>query len=137
MSQNPFQSPSAAGTVFGVNDGSLETLRKVATYQRGVLLCILIQLLTIPVNLVMQRSVPELAGLVALVAVLAGLVGTVFVFLLAKNVYSTAVAVLLTILALIPCVGLIILLIVNGKATAIMRKNGIKVGLLGADRSQI
>jgi len=45
--------------------------------------------------------------------------------------------VLLGILTLIPCIGLIVLLVVNGKATGILKQNGIKVGLLGANLSQI
>ena len=65
------------------------------------------------------------------------LVATVFVFLLAIKVYSTGVGILLRVLTLIPVVGLIVLLIVNGKATAILKQNGIKVGLMGADLSQI
>ena len=36
-------------------------------------------------------------------------------------------------LALIPLIGLISLRVVNGKATRILRVNGIKVGLLGAN----
>jgi hypothetical protein len=59
------------------------------------------------------------------------------VFLLAIKVYSTGVGVLLGILTLVPCIGLIVLLIVNGKATGILKQNGIKVGLLGANLSQI
>ena len=65
------------------------------------------------------------------------LVGMVFVFLLAIKVYSTGIGVLLGILALIPCIGLLVLLVVNIKATGILKKNGIKVGLLGANLSKI
>ena len=35
-----------------------------------------------------------------------------------------------------PYIGLIVLLVVNGKATGILKQNGIKVGLLGANLSQ-
>jgi ABC-type enterochelin transport system permease subunit len=66
-----------------------------------------------------------------------GLAGTVFVFLLAIKVYSTVVGVLLGFLALIPFIGLLVLLIVNGKATRTLKQKGIAVGLLGADLSQI
>jgi hypothetical protein len=41
------------------------------------------------------------------------------------------------ILALLPCFGLLVLLIINGKATSILRANNIKVGLLGADMSSL
>jgi hypothetical protein len=39
---------------------------------------------------------------------------------------------LLGILTLLPCIGLITLLVVNAKATAILKAGGLKVGLLGA-----
>jgi hypothetical protein len=43
----------------------------------------------------------------------------------------------LGILTLIPLVGLIVLLIVNGKATNLLREDGIHVGLLGARMSDL
>ncbi len=64
--------------------------------------------------------------------IIISLIGVVFVFLLAINVYSAVVGVLLGFLSFIPCLGLLILLMVNGKATSILRRNNIKVGLLGA-----
>jgi hypothetical protein len=45
--------------------------------------------------------------------------------------------VVLGILTLIPCVGLIVLLIINSKATGILKKNGVRVGLLGAKMSDL
>ena len=96
--------------------------------------CILIYLLAV----ICQFAIPaELRPIIGLGVLFVGLVGTVFVFLLAIKVYSTGVGVLLGILTLIPCVGLIVLLVVNGKATGILKQNGIKVGLLGANISQI
>ena len=52
--------------------------------------------------------------------------------MLALAIYGTALGIILGILTLIPLVGLIILLIVNGKATNLLREDGIHVGLLGA-----
>lgn len=65
------------------------------------------------------------------------IVATVFVFLLSIKVYGTGLGIVLGVLTLIPCVGLIVLLVVNGKATSVLSRNGIRVGLLGADRGQI
>lgn len=83
------------------------------------------------------RHTDRIAPLIGIGVLVVGLAGTVFVFLLAIKVYSTGVGVLLGILTLVPCIGLIVLLIVNGKATGILKQNGIKVGLLGANLSQI
>ena len=107
----------------------------MAKYQKGILVCILVYLIAV----VCQFALPAdfLRTIIGLGTLVVGLVGTVFVFLLAIKVYSTGVGVLLGVLTLVPCIGLIVLLVVNGKATGILKQNGIKVGLLGANLSQI
>jgi hypothetical protein len=106
----------------------------VAIYQKVLLLCILGQ-----ISLAILSGVVGPVGLklVLILAVLAtGLVATVFVFMLAIKAYSAGVGVVLAILTFIPVVGLIILLIINGKATSILKEHGYKVGFLGASLSQ-
>lgn len=134
MSDNPYQAPSIASEAIGVKSGRHEDLKHVARYQKGILVCILIYLMSVLCQVAIP---PELRPIIGLAVLVVGLAGTVFVFLLAMKVYSTGVGILLGILALIPCVGLLVLLLVNGKATSILKQNGIKVGLLGADLSQI
>lgn len=134
MSQNPYQSPSTPSQAVGVLSGAREDLRAVAKYQKGIVVCILIYLVAVFSQLVVPQGVrPFIAGGVLLV----GLAGTIFVFLLAMKVYSTGLGILFGILTLVPCIGLIVLLVVNGKATSILKQNGLKVGLLGADLSKI
>lgn len=134
MSDNPYQSPTGGQAVVGVKSGTREDLRSVASSQKGILVCIAIYLSAV----IFQFALPaELRPILGIGVLVVGLVGTVFVFMLAIKVYSTGVGVLLGILTMIPCIGLIVLLIVNGKATAILKENGVKVGLLGADLSQI
>ena len=58
--------------------------------------------------------------------------GTFFVFSLAIKACSPQAGVLLGMLTFVPGIGLIILAAVNGKATSILKQNGIKVGFLGA-----
>jgi len=120
--------------VTGVNRGTREELRKVAQYQKGVLFCILFQILAVIGQFIVP---PQLAVFFGLSVFLVGIAGMVFVFLLAINVYSTGTGILLGILTLFPIVGLIVLLVVNGKATGILKENGIRVGLLGANMSQV
>jgi len=134
MSENPYQSPATEAQVVGIRSGKREDLRSVAVYQKGVLICILIYLLAVIFQFVVPAEFRLVVGLVALAC---SLVATVFVFLLALKVYGAAVGILLGILTLVPCIGLIVLLVVNGKATAILRQNGLKVGLLGANLSEI
>ncbi|MHB1037970.1 MAG: hypothetical protein ACYC35_26375 [Pirellulales bacterium] len=134
MSDNPYQSPRADVGVSGIRSGRREDLRSIASYQKGILVCILVYLVTV----IGQFVLPEGIWLFVALGVFAvGIAGTVFVFLLAMKVYSTGVGILLGILSFIPCVGLLVLLAVNGKATTILRANGIRVGLLGARLSDI
>ena len=141
MDDNPYQAPtSAPSPVIGVRSGTREDLKSVAQYQKGILVCILIYLIC----LMAQIGIPEevlaafSGGSVLAIGVLfVGLVGTVFVFLLALKVYSPGLGVLLGILALVPCMNLLVLLVVNARATQTLRDNGIRVGLLGADLSKL
>ena len=57
--------------------------------------------------------------------------------LLSALVAGLPVFVLLGLLALIPCVGFVILFVVNSSATSVLQRNGIAVGLLGARLSDI
>jgi hypothetical protein len=134
MSINPYEPPVSEPVVTGINSGTREDLRNVAKYQKGILICILLYLIAV----FGQFAIPSQFRLFLGLGVLAlGVVGTVFVFLLATKVYSTAVGIVLGLLTFIPCIGLIALLVVNGKATSVLTQNGIKVGLMGADLSQI
>ena len=134
MDRNPYEPPSAPLEVTGVNRGTREELKKVAQYQKGVLFCILFQILGGIGQIVVPEELAVFFGLSVFVVAIAGMV---FVFLLAINVYSTGTGILLGILSLLPLIGLIVLLVVNGKATGILKENGVRVGLLGANLSQV
>jgi hypothetical protein len=134
MSENPYQPPTETGPAVGVLSGSREDLRKVATYQKGVLVCLLLQILMIIGQVLAPQGV---ATVVSIASLLTSLAGSVFVFLLAIRVYGTGMGILFGVLCLIPCIGLISLLIVNGKATSVLRQNGIKVGLMGANLADV
>ena len=113
---------------------SRDDLRSVATYQKGILLCILAYLLLVVLQFALP---PDVRFFLLLAAAALTITATVFVFLLATKVYSTGLGILLAILTLIPCIGLIVLLIINGKATAVLKAQGIRVGLLGANMSDL
>lgn len=108
---------------------SQDDLRQIATRQKGVLICILIYLLTVLATIVVGESLLVPARIV-FIAVAIG--ATAFALLLAVKLYSTATGIVLGLLTLIPLIGLIVLLVINGKATGILKENGISVGLLGA-----
>ncbi len=109
-------------------------LRAIATYQKVVLVCILVYIIAV----VAQFLIPPALRLVVALGVLAvAVTAAVFVFLLATKVYNTALGIVMGILTLIPLVGLITLLIINSRATATLNINGIRVGLLGAIMSDL
>ena len=112
---------------------SPEGIRMIATAQRRIILCILAQLVLYVALIAGQKALPPAVLVVLFLGMLAvDILAMVFVFMLTTKMYGTGLGVLLGILTLAPCVGLITLLVVNGKATSILRQNGLKVGLLGA-----
>ena len=122
------------GAAVGGSRLSREELQSIASKQKGVLVCILIYLLGLIGMLLLP---PELRVMVRIVFLVIAIVATVYVFMLAIQLYGKAVGILFGILSLIPLVGLVVLLVVNGKATGTLRLSGIRVGLLGADLNQV
>jgi hypothetical protein len=109
-----------------------DELKSIAVYQKSICVCILVNLMALVAALTLRPIIAPFAGLFLLVPV----VFVVFVILLAIKLYGTGVGVVLGILTLLPLIGLLILLIINGKATRTLKENGLKVGLLGADMKQ-
>jgi hypothetical protein len=130
---NPYEASRAPLRAIGVRSGRREDLREIAFYQKAILICILLQMILIASRLALPPGIGVLASLGLLVT---GLAAMGFVIFLAVKVYSTALGILLGLLAAIPCLGLLVLLMINAKATNILRENGIPVGLLGADMSR-
>lgn len=110
-------------------------LRKVATYQRGIIFCILGYMVAAVLSFVVP--VPAVRIVLSLLAFGISVTGAVFVFMLAIQVYNVAAGVVLGICTLIPIVGLIILLVINGRATKVLRESGVRVGFLGANPATV
>ncbi|MDB5357434.1 MAG: hypothetical protein JWN24_3887 [Phycisphaerales bacterium] len=109
-------------------------LRVIAVRQKAIMYCILGYVVLI----IGQFALPAEVRIIAtLLAACVSITAAVFVFMLALAVYNTATGIALGILTLIPLVGLLVLRIINSKATNILREHGIRVGLMGADSSQI
>jgi hypothetical protein len=139
MNENPYQSPMAdLGPAVGVLSGKQADVRAVALYQKGVLVCILLYFCCILGQIAAQFVLPpSTAILFGLGVIVAGLAGLVFVFLMATKVYGVGIGIAMGVLTLMPCLGLIVLLLVNGKATKVLQQNGFRVGLLGANLSEV
>jgi DNA-directed RNA polymerase subunit RPC12/RpoP len=107
-------------------------LREVALYQRVVLFLILAYIGVVVAQFAID---PDDRWMLLFVAVPVVVAAAVFVFLLAMKLYE-GLGILLGILTLVPLIGLIILLIVNQKATGTLQAHGYKVGFMGAPLSQ-
>ncbi|MFW6146717.1 MAG: hypothetical protein ACOC7R_05225 [Planctomycetota bacterium] len=109
-----------------------EDLKAIAGRQRVIVLCFLIYLLGIVANIPLSVMATEAGRFMRMMVLVAAVVATVLVFLLARKIHNTALGVLLGILTLVPVVGLIVIMIVNLQATNILQAHGVKVGLMGA-----
>jgi len=137
MDENPYQSPLAEASPVSMNLPSdrREELRSIAVWQKGVLVCILVQLVAILAQYGFAAgSWPRF--IVGVCQLGSGLEGAIFVVGLATKVYHSVLGVVLGVFALFPCIGLLVLLAVNERATKALQGNGYRVGLLGADLSQ-
>ena len=76
------------------------------------------------------------AAFIPYAPIVTGILSLIFIYQLAISVRST-VAWLYAVLALIPLVGLIALLVVNSKATKALKGRGVRVGLMGANQSDL
>jgi predicted RNA-binding Zn-ribbon protein involved in translation (DUF1610 family) len=128
--------------------GKAGHLQSVASAQRNLLICIFLQIVSYLVLLAFGRAVqgqgqgqqpdPALAIFILIdcaVLLAAGVGGIIYVFILSSRIYNVGIGILLGILSLVPCLGLLVLLMVNQKATGLLRENGYEVGLLGAKPS--
>lgn len=132
MPQQPPSPPQVLG--YSTPQPVRGDLRAIAMRQKAIIYCILAYLLLVLSQFALP---PELRILPGLAAIVVSITGAVFVFMLALSLYNTGVGIVLGILTLIPLIGLIVLLIINGRATNELRKHGIQVGFLGAKTSQI
>ena len=140
---------------FESSKGSVDDLRKIAIYQKWLnigilisLICYFIFIMNVLVQAVLYEMGFEMSVFFATflvviwfvvlgVLLLANCCSTLFLFLLGFKVFGIWPGLALGIFSLFPCVGLVPLLIVSIKATSVLRKRGVKVGLLGANPSEI
>lgn len=109
-------------------------IRDVATYQKAIMYCILAIFTSYVMIFALPQPINAFGGLLYL---LAGITALVFVFILSIKLYNVGLGILLGFLTILPLVGLIVLLIVNQKATNLLKSFGVDVGLMGAKKSTL
>lgn len=60
-----------------------------------------------------------------------------FVFRLAKGIFGAGPAIACVLLMLAPCMGTLTILVLSGNTIDFLRKRGVKVGLMGANKLQL
>lgn len=118
---NPYQSPQSRDAV----DGDMEA---IAGGQKLVIYAILVYLLAV----VARLAIGQLALLIALVSLALAIAG--IIKLSAGMKFSTATQIICVVLMFVPLIGLLMLLVLNSKASTRLRAAGYRVGLLGASK---
>jgi hypothetical protein len=137
---NPYQSPqfAQAPVVAELSPTEREKMRRVASRQQFVLYSLLANIV---INIVFMAMPPGastpvrgMLGIIALSVVIATMIAA---FLLAWELYNMVIGMICAVLMPIPCVALLTLLIINGKATKFLQQRGVKVGLMGVNPNTI
>jgi hypothetical protein len=111
-------------------------LNNVKTGQKFVIYAILLNLVTLFFQFLSRQEGMQPVLLLAIPIALGALGLSLFGMyrLTAGLGYELGWRILFCVFMVIPCVGLIVLLVMNSKATNILRAHGFKVGLLGAKK---
>jgi hypothetical protein len=113
---------------------SMAELYAIARYQRTLIYCILFLLLDYGIAMAM----PEEVRLFLLLPHLAvGVIAAIYVFRLSLEIYSTGTGIALAIGTMIPCIGLLVLVVINSKATGTLNVYGVRVGFLGVGGTEM
>lgn len=133
--KNPYEAPTSKATADSSRDR--EYLVRVATAHKHAVYAVLAYVVVYLVCFVIGRTMPGLLniGLFVLFAVM--LSGGVATYRLASLFRSKVVAAIYFFCLLIPCLGLLLLLLISQEATKILQANNIKVGFLGANPDEI
>jgi hypothetical protein len=133
--------PSRTVVSQGAYDAMRGRLRRVATYQRWVLLALLANITIASVAIAAAFQLAEVPANVlhwlGMIRLPICLFMTIAAFLLAKELWNLAIGVLCGLSMWVPYASLLVLLVLNQKATRFLQAYGIKVGLLGADPKRV
>jgi hypothetical protein len=121
MEQPPPIVPPVGGTFSSGITGEMTELKEIAQAQRLLLWSILAGIAAFGFKLLLVLTIPFQVWAA---------------YNLGKKL-NLRLAWLWTILTIIPLVGLIILLVINSKATSALRTAGVRVGLLGANLNDL
>jgi hypothetical protein len=121
---------------------SAEELKRIVRYQRWLIAVVLGQLALwlgfIALTVLSRGRISEKAfNFPIVLTFILGAVGGIFVFLLSWELRGAFAAVVFGLATFVPCMGLVVLTLVNGYATNELKKHNVKVGLFGATLADV
>ena len=135
MSDNPYQSPTSFDSPrVGARKRQWRQLRRIAIYQKAILCCLVIYAAAVVGALLSGDPFVLILPPLVIADVV---VAAILVFLLSIEVYGVFLGITMGLFTMIPCLGLFILALTNGKASALLRRNKLRVGLFGTSLSEI
>lgn len=134
---NPYAAPSAIDPNQIMLPDEAVRLLGIAKAQRGLMLCILGYLVSLLLLFAVGQMESELIFLPGVLLLASSLGGLVFLIMLAYRLWGVVLAIVVGLCFLIPLVGLLLMFLVSGQASRLLKKAGFKIGLLGADIGQI
>lgn len=134
---NPYTPPSSQSISQGPSIADLNHLLGIAKAQRGLMLGILGYLASIVLVFVLGMNSEGSAAIPGLLMLISGLFALVFLIVLTYRMSGVIFAIIIGICSLIPFVGILVMLVISGRASKKLKQAGFKIGLLGADITQI
>jgi len=139
MNESPYAPPESAATSLGwdsskLSPSALAEIRQIAFLQKGVILTVTIHIALIVAAQFFRDDYRPVWGATYLLVSLAGMI---CVWLLAISLYGVAFGILMGLGTGLPCIGILVLLTVNGRATEELKQYGVPVGLFGVPWSAI
>lgn len=140
MDANPYEAPKtreasdSKSAARIIADSTLEIVRS----QRGMMWLFLAKIgmdFTVGIARELLSGPPWMAFLCSFLAV--NIAIAYFVFRLSNAIYGIGPGIVCFALTLAPCLGTFTVLVLNGNAMDCLRKSGVKVGFMGATKSQL
>ncbi|HEY1188949.1 MAG TPA: hypothetical protein VGE74_14940 [Gemmata sp.] len=125
---------------FGPPERSVGALKRIATYQRWLIAVVLAQLALwggfIALTFANEGRGSGVKFPVLFTFILGGF-GGIYVFLLSWELKGPFAALVFAPATVFPCLGLLILTLVSGYASAELKRHGVRVGVFGASPASI
>jgi hypothetical protein len=134
---NPYAAPVAIDPNQIMLPEDAARLLGIAKAQRGLMMSILGYLVSLLLLFALGQMESELIFMPGVLLLASSLGGLVFLIMLTYRLSGVVLAIVVGLCFLIPLVGLLLMFLMSGKASRLLKKAGFKIGLLGADIGQI